>query len=61
MEIEEVVDTCAAFHMGQMAGSNGLSTHYNDFEVDTNEHYAWLLGYNVTMHRVLLEHEGLIN
>jgi hypothetical protein len=57
VNIDKVAEVCAAYEMGHASGQLGLSTSYNEF-VDGSEHfYAWLLGYNVGGHKVLLNKE----
>ena len=53
VNIDKVAALCAAYEMGHNASQMGLSTSFNEFEVESEAFYAWLLGHNVGGHKDL--------
>jgi hypothetical protein len=61
-EIENVVEICQAYKVGFDAGRLHLSTIYNEYEKETENYYAWILGHNVAIQSELTDYdEGWIN
>ena len=55
-EIDEVINICSNYELGYNAASLQISSDTNPNVVSTKEHLAWLLGYQVTMNSIFVEH-----
>lgn len=53
---------CNCYALGYHAGLNNFSDAANIFKKDTDEYYAWLIGYNVGLQTEFYNHEdGVIH
>ena len=49
-EIQRVSEICAAYELGFMAGTVLMGTEGNEFPVNSDNYFAWIIGHTTGVH-----------